>query len=109
MAEVVVEEYNDMCVCGFHVYQDVWRPVIGDNPRDPYAVVVIKSRAGIVGHVPHNLSALCSVFIRRSGAVYCIVTGTRQYSRDLPQGGMEIPCKYRFVSNGKDLKKFEAS
>ena len=79
------------------------------NPRDPYAVVVIKPRAGIVGHVPRYLSALCSVFIRRSGAVYCIVTGTRQYSRDLPQGGMEIPCKYRFVSNGKDLKKFEAS
>ena len=67
-----------MCVHGFHVYQDIWRPVIGkelrcqreeDNPRDPYAVVVPKPCAGIVGHVPHYLSALYSVFIRQNGAV----------------------------------------
>ena len=73
MVEVEVEEYNDMCVLGFHVYQDVWRPwpVIGeelrcqreeDNIRGPYAVVVIKPCAGIVGNVPCYLSALCTVF-----------------------------------------------
>ena len=55
---------------GFHVYKDVWRPVIGkglrcqreeyseeDNPRNPYAVAVTKSRTGVVevevvGHIP---------------------------------------------------------
>ena len=45
----------------FYVYKDVWRPVIGeelrcqreeDNPRDPYAVTVTKSRIEVVGHVP---------------------------------------------------------
>ena len=60
------EKYNDTCVRGFHVYKDVWRPVIGeelrcqreeDNPRDPYAVTVTKSCTGVVGvevvgHVP---------------------------------------------------------
>lgn len=25
-----VQEYNDTCVHDFHVYQYVWRPVIGD-------------------------------------------------------------------------------
>ena len=103
MADIESEEFNDMCVRGFHVYKDVWRPVIDeelrcqreeDNPRDPYAVAVTKSRTGVVGHVPRYLSTVCSLFIRRSGAVYCIVTGTRRYSRDLPQRGMEIPCKY---------------
>ena len=45
MADIESEEFNDTCVRGFHVYKDVWRPVIGeelrcqreeDNPRDPY-------------------------------------------------------------------------
>ena len=29
----------------------------------------------------------------------CIVTGSRQYSVDLPQGGLEIPCRYIFRTN----------
>jgi len=65
-------QYNDTCVHVFHVYQDIWRPVIEelrcqreeDNPRDPYAVAVLKPRTGVVGHVLHYLSTLCSLFIR---------------------------------------------
>ena len=58
MADIESEEFNDTCVRGFHVYKDVWRPVIGeelrcqreeDNPRDPYAVAV--TSAVISGHV----------------------------------------------------------
>ena len=92
MADIESEEFNDTCVRGFHVYEDVWRPVIGeelrcqreeDNTRDPYAVVVTKSRTGVVGvevvgHVPRYLSTVCSLFIRRSGAVYCIASAITQ-------------------------------
>ena len=60
-------EVNDKCTYGFHVYNNIWRPVIGkelrcqrekDNPRDPYAVAVTKSCTGVVGvevvgNVPH--------------------------------------------------------
>ena len=58
MADIESEEFNDTCVRGFHVYKDVWRPVIGeelrcqrevDNPRDPYAVAV--TSAVISSHV----------------------------------------------------------
>ena len=58
MADIESEEFNDTCVHGFHVYKDVWRPVIGEelryqreeyNPRDPYAVAV--TSAVIFGHV----------------------------------------------------------
>ena len=119
MASIKSKEVNDICVHGFHVYNNVWRSMIGeelrcqrekDNPRDPYAVAVTKSRTGVlglevVGHVPRYLSTLCSLCIRRSGAGICIVTGTCRYLRDLPQGGMEIPCKYRFVSKVQDVKK----
>ena len=58
MADIELEEFNDTFVHGFHVYKDVWRPMIGeelrcqreeDNPRDPHAVAVTKSRTGVVG------------------------------------------------------------
>ena len=69
----------------------------------------------VVGHVPRKISAICSLFLRRGGRIQCEVTGTRQYSRDIPQGGLEIPCRYIFekavksakeaTSNGKDVKE----
>ena len=39
------------------------------------------------------------------GEVYSIITGTHQYSWDLPNGGMHIPCKYCFIANSEELKK----
>ena len=83
------------------------------NPRDPYAVAVIKSRTKVVemevvGHIPHYISTLCSLYIRKIGVVYCIVTGSCRYPRDLPQGGMEIPYEYRFVGNSQDMKEIQS-
>jgi len=113
-----MDEYiTDTCVRGFHVYQIVWRPVIGEelpcereeeNDTDRYAVAIMKPSVGVVGHVPRYMSRLCSLFIRHGGAIYSIVTGNRQYSRDLPQGGMHIPCKYRFVGSSEELKKISS-
>ena len=34
-----------------------------------------------------------------SGPILCTVKGPRQYSSDLPQGGLEIPCTLEFVSH----------
>ena len=31
----------------------------------------------------------------------CVVTGAKQYSMDLPQGGLEIPCRYIFKTNNQ--------
>ena len=53
------------------------------------------------------MSTACSLFIRRGGSIYCTITGRRQYSRDLPQGGMEVPCTFCFVGNGCKLKKLK--
>ena len=74
------------------------------NPRDTSAVAVIEhSPSGevTVGHVPRLFSAVCSIFIRRGGSLVCIVTGPRQYSADLLQGGLEIPCSYIFRTNNQ--------
>ena len=116
MAEGTREFATDSSVRGYHVYQDIWTPVSGEqlvceredgNPQDRYAVAIKKS-GNIVGHVPRNISMLCSLFMRRGGSIFCVVTGQRRYSSDLPQGGMEIPCRYHFSGNGKEIKKVES-
>ena len=102
-------------VRGYHVYQSIWDAAIDGenlecfrevgNIHDPSAVAIRKD-ASIVGHVPRALSAVCSSFLRRGGLILCRVTGSRRYSVDLPQGGLEVPCVLTFrTSNAKDVEK----
>ena len=103
-------------VRGYHVYRSVWEAAIGEelmcvrevgNRTDPYAVAVVKPQSGelTVGHLPRKISSLCSTFIKRGGTISCIVTSTKRYSYDLPQGGLEIPCRLKFTGNDKELSK----
>ncbi len=86
------------CIRGYHVYQDIWTPVLYQkllcqrepgNLEDPFAVVVINNEE-IVGYVPRKISALYSMFLNKGEVIEGTVTGPRQYSADLTQGGMEI-------------------
>lgn len=104
---------------GYHEYISIWEsPNVGEilscereigNAYDTHAVAVKKAIDGViktVGHVPRIISAICSIFIRRGGSLVCIVNGSRRYSSDLPQGGLEIPCKLKFVtSSSKEAGK----
>ena len=74
------------------------------NLIDHYAVAVMRS-GEVVGHVPHSISTLCSLFIEQGGNITCEVTGNRQYSYDLPQGGLEFPCKLMFLGPIRRLLK----
>ena len=86
IAEMTEEVFEmNVCVRGFHVYQDTWTPLIGEqlvcrredsNQRDQYAVAVLKGKE-IVGHVPWYMSAACSLFMRRGSSVYCTITERR--------------------------------
>ena len=38
-------------------------------------------------------------FLSKGGSLKCKVTGKRQYSIDVPQGGLEIPCLLTFKSD----------
>ena len=51
------------------------------------------------GHVPRNISTVCSVFLMHGGAIHCVITGTHQCSHDLSQGGFEVPCQLYFEGN----------
>ena len=104
----------ELVVRGYHIYQEIWEASCGQtflclqeegNAFDPFAVSVV--RAGdIIGHVP-KISAACSLFLRNRGSVQCTVTGSRQYSSDLPQGGLEVPCKLTFTGEKKYVMKIE--
>ena len=37
----------------------------------------------------------------------CKITGRRQHSKDLAQGGLEIPCTLTFEGGSKDITKVE--
>ena len=101
------------CVRGYHVYKDIWNPTVGEtlncerearNAQDPYAVCLNKDD-NTVGHVPRVISCICTLFLRCGGFIEATVTGPRQYSQDLPQGGLELPCTYRFTGKEALTKK----
>ena len=95
---------------GHHVYKEIWTPTLGeilscrretDNFHDRFAVAVMKG-TDLVGHVPKKISTICSLFLR-SGTLRCKVSGSRQYSADLDQGGLEVPCKLIFECSDQEL------
>ena len=84
----------DSCIRGYHVYKDLWNATPGKgltcirergNRNDVFAVAV-QSDGNIVGYIPRQISCICTLFICRGGELNCLTTGSRQYSRDLPQG-----------------------
>ena len=75
-----------------------------NNIHDPFAVAVLKDNI-IVGHIPKKMSAVSSLFLRRSGSIVCQVNGSRRYFSDLPQGGLEISCKLIFTGNLSKIDK----
>ena len=47
-----------------------------------------------------NIFKICSIFLRRGGTINCTVDGSRRYSSDISQGGLEIPCVLTFTAQG---------
>ena len=99
---------------GYHVYRDIWEAAVDEelvcrpersNAHDRYAVAVMKNDL-VVGHLPSKFSRLYSLFIRR-GIILCRVAGRRRYSRNLPQGGLEIPCVLLLKGSPKELQKLK--
>ena len=106
-----IERY--MVIRGFHVYKTIWDAAIGetlrckrekDNNSDRYAIAVLQNDV-IVGHLPRKYSRVCSLFLDTGGSISCTVSGRRQFSSDLIQGGLEIPCLVKFGSSKKAIKK----
>ena len=67
--------------------------------------MAVLKNGNVVGHVPRRVSAACSLFIQKEGRILCTVQASRRYSADLPQGGLEIPCTFRFIGAKKIITK----
>ena len=98
---------------GYHEYHNIWDSAINEelpcecevhNAMDHYAVAVIRDNV-VVGHLPKNISRICSLFLRSGGTIKVEVTGQKRYSSDLAQGGMEIPCLLLCQGEPKEIKK----
>ena len=70
------------------------------NHHDPY-VVALKKSADIVGHVPHSISCIYTLFLRHGGNIKSAETGHQRHLDDLSQGGLELPCEYKFIGPSK--------
>ena len=64
-------------------------PFMQKSGVQPYAVAAM-NHGIVVGHVSRSISAICLIFLKSN------IAGTRQYSFDLPQGGLELPYKLKF-------------
>ena len=101
-------------VRGYHVYKDIWEAPIAEvlacrkeegNVHDPYCVAVNDQHEVTVGHVPREISTVCSLFLDHQGTISCEIIGWQKYSEVLPQGGLEIPCKLCFTGPAKYVDK----
>ena len=120
------EHTIESAIRGYHVYKDIWSPYMHEqlrttqelgNSEDQHAVAVIKDNGSslsstssysndIIGHVPKEISRTCWFFLQHDGEIQCEVIGSKRRS-PLIQGGLEIPCKYKFVGKRKHIKKLK--
>ena len=105
----------EICIHGYYLYH-IWTAEVDEslvygrkpsNSSDRYAATVLKDDV-VVSHLPRQLPQILSWFILRNGTIDCIVTSERRYSTDLPQGGLENPCKLLFSGKHEDITKSSA-
>ena len=113
---IVIEKELEIecCVRGHHVYENNWNAKTGSKLKpchekrpsalveDKYAMA-LKFNDTTVGHVPKFLSKITYFFLKLGGDLTVKITGQRRYSRDLDQGGMELPGTYVFTSTDTEM------
>ena len=56
---------------------------------------------------PSTVEDLFIVLAQKRHYIDCVVIGSRRYSADLPQGGLEVPCKLIFNGKHEEIKKLK--
>ena len=70
--------------------------------QDKYAIA-LEQKNVIVGHIPKFLSKITYFYLKHGGDLLVKIIGKRQYSRDLSQGGMELPALYVFKTTNLEM------
>ena len=93
----------------FHAFQH-------ENSEDQFAVAVYKevttgpgvtSARTVIGHLPREISRLCWYFLEYDGEILCTITNCSKRRSPLEQGGLEIPCRLKFIGKKKHIKKLK--
>ena len=71
--------------------------------HDKYAIALINSESVTVGHLPKFMSKLAHLFVKHAGEIRCEITGSKRYSSDLEQGGLEIPANIIFQNSNQRI------
>ena len=105
---VATVTYSFLCgFHGFHVYKEVWKPILGErlnlsherkNLHDRYVIAAYKHLLGrladsIIGHLPREISRPTGFFLLRGVVAVAEVINTTHRRSPLVQGGLEIPVK----------------
>ena len=104
----------ECCVRGHHVYQKEWEAEIGSKLTAQYETrpgalvqykyaIALKQKDAIDGHIPKFLSKITYFYLKHGGDLLVEIIGKRQYSRDLPQGGMELAALYVFKTTNLEM------
>ena len=103
------------CTHGYHIFKSFRDAPIGSIlsakleddlqslVHDKYALALINSDSVTVGHLPKFMSKLAHFFVKQAGKTKCEITGSKRYSSDLDQGGLEIPAKIMFQSSNERI------
>ena len=92
---------------GFHVYREVWGPVLGEslemeqdygNVHDPFSIAIkavsrerLTNFEKLVGHIPREISRFCHYFLNYGGALEGCLRDVKYRPSPIPNGGLEIP------------------
>ena len=84
------------------ILESFWRSLVAREVAKQIEVV-FKITGGVTKFLRAQLSENSRV-LRRGGTIDCVVTGGRRHSSDLPQGGLEIPCRVKFTAKPEQIK-----
>ena len=56
-----------------------------------------------MGHLPKFMSKLTHFFVKHARRIRCEITGSKRYSFDLEQGGLEIIAKIIFQNSNERI------
>ena len=66
-------------------------------------IALINSESVTASHLPKFMSKLARFFVKHAGKIRCEITGSKRYSSDLEQGGLEIPAKIIFQNSNERI------
>ena len=105
---------------GFHVYQTVWSPMIGEenlerrrkekNEEDKFAIGVYKNcfqKETSVGHMSRNLSKFVYKFLKLPNSKLSYKVKGKRFNRAAGYG-LEIPVIYKFPGHEKVIERIKS-